>query len=292
FPNVDELKVFTAFNPSREFNSTDLPDSTLWLFHATEFVIVDKLSDNRCIRILSDLKNPRFESKCIKDQEATAQHLSYSGDNLNDFQCLHASNNSGEHAEYTRFSTVGDKSGRWWSWIQITIIGTCFTLRVAIVEHRHLALKPKYRRVHIGLSQHHARIIHQVARSKIIRSIRNDIVARHNVESIRGGKPCFMNFYLNMGIQSQQSFPGGVSLGPAHVVDGIQHLTLQVGIVHPVELHQPNGAYSGRGKVQQRGAAQSACAHNQDAGSLEFLLGFQPETIYCNMAAVPGQLLF
>ena len=58
-------------------------------------------------------------------------------------------------------------------------------------------------------------------------------------------------------------------LGPADIVCAVQYLSVQVGDIHDIELHQADGADSSGREVEGDRRAKSARADEQDAGSAQ-----------------------
>src|SRR5213593_4186113 len=63
-----------------------------------------------------------------------------------------------------------------------------------------------------------------------------------------------------------------LELGRPHRGRAVEDLTLQVGLVDDVEVHEPERAHARRGEVQRRRRAEPARAYEQDAGGLELFL--------------------
>src|SRR5690606_13195116 len=248
--HVNKLEILTVFHPGREFGRADLFDRRLFLLHTAEFVVIDELCDDRMVsvervfRIPSDLENTRLERKRIEDQKAAAQHLPDPRKDLDDLQGLHASNNTGKHAQHTRLRAVGNKPGWWWRRIKVAVVRADISFRIAVVKHRNLAFKTEDRGVNIWFTQHHARVVYQVACGEIIRAVGNHVVVGDNVQRVFRCKPHLMNFNTDMRIQAPEPFPGGFCLRPADVGYRIQHLTLQVAVVHRVKLSKASRSHA------------------------------------------------
>jgi hypothetical protein len=69
-----------------------------------------------------------------------------------------------------------------------------------------------------------------------------------------------------------------------------QHLTVQVALVHHVELDESQGADPGRGQVEAERRAQSAGADGQHLGGLQAALPLDPHLGHDEVAAVLADL--
>ena len=71
---------------------------------------------------------------------------------------------------------------------------------------------------------------------------------------------------VHVGIEALQPLRGTDGLRhPQHVL-AIEHLTVQVGERHHIVVHQCEGAYTGSGKVQRDGRAQTSCTDDKHLG--------------------------
>ena len=78
-------------------------------------------------------------------------------------------------------------------------------------------------------------------------------------------------------ILGAQLLGGYFGFGAAHIGGGVEHLPLEVALVHGIEIEQAQGAHAGGGQVLQHRAAQAAAAHYQHAGGLQALLARQAD---------------
>ena len=81
-------------------------------------------------------------------------------------------------------------------------------------------------------------------------------------------------------------FGGGVELLAADVRGGVDHLALEVGEVHHVEIDDADAADARGREVQAERRAQAAGAHQQDFGRFEFLLALDADFRDDQVAAV------
>jgi hypothetical protein len=66
--------------------------------------------------------------------------------------------------------------------------------------------------------------------------------------------------HVAIGVDTDDGFPGGLRLGPAHIGIRMQQLTLKIRGIHGVEIHHAEPADAGGGQVHTDGRAQAARA--------------------------------
>ena len=77
---------------------------------------------------------------------------------------------------------------------------------------------------------------------------------------------------LDMRIDGRQLLGRRLQLGAAHVLRGVQHLALQVGVIHHVEIDHAEGSHAGCGQVKRQRRAESARPDAEHARGLKLLL--------------------
>ena len=95
---------------------------------------------------------------------------------------------------------------------------------------------------------------------------------------------------LHVRVEGPDRRGRGVRLGGAHRGGGVDDLALQVGHVHDVVVHDPQGARARGRQVQGRRGAQAPGAYEQDAGGADALLAGHPHLGYQSVATVALQL--
>ena len=95
---------------------------------------------------------------------------------------------------------------------------------------------------------------------------------------------------LHVRVEGPDRRGRGVRLGGAHRGGGVDDLALQVGHVHDVVVHDPQGARARGRQVQGRRGAQAPGAYEQDAGGADALLAGHPHLGYQGVATVALQL--
>ena len=92
------------------------------------------------------------------------------------------------------------------------------------------------------------------------------------------------------GLISRSRSIAASSLGRPTSDCAVEHLALQVGLVDPVELDQPQPADAGGGEIERQRRAQPAGADQQHPRALEPLLALDPHLGDDQVAAVAAQL--
>src|SRR6202012_700725 len=70
---------------------------------------------------------------------------------------------------------------------------------------------------------------------------------------------------------------GGIDLGAAHVIGGVNDLPVQIAFVHYVEIDQAERADTRCRKIIQKRRAESAAAYTENFRCLELLLAFKSD---------------
>ena len=96
---------------------------------------------------------------------------------------------------------------------------------------------------------------------------------------------------LQVGIDGQHLLRGGIDFVAAYILGRVDHLALQVGEIHHVEIHQADAPDAGGGQVQAERRAQAARAHQQDLGGFELLLPLDPHFRDDQVAAIAQDLI-
>jgi len=131
--------------------------------------------------------------------------------------------------------------------------------------------------VHVRFAQQHARIIDEIARRKVVRSVEHDIVLLHERHRICRREPVRVQVHVYMRIQIVQTVARRLEPGSPHVARAMQDLSLQVGDVNPVVVDQPDRPHTGGGEIERRWRPESTGPDDEHTGGLEPLLSLDAD---------------
>ncbi len=120
------------------------------------------------------------------------------------------------------------------------------------VEHRGLAFEAEDRAIHIRFAQQHAGVVHQVAGGEVVGAIADDVVRTHDVECVLTAEGGFVEIHLAVGVDLENPGFGRFDLRFAHPAGAMDHLPLQVGVIHHVEVHDADSPNAGGGQIEQQ----------------------------------------
>ena len=133
-------------------------------------------------------------------------------------------------------------------------------------------------------------LVEQVADGDVVGAVEHQLVAGQ--QGIEQRLVCEegVSLHLEPGIEGPQRQGGGVHLVHADALVGVQHLALQVGELHPIEIHQGEVTDPGHRQVLAGGAAESPGAYHQHPRLLERLLPLEVERLEHYLAVVAKEL--
>ena len=118
----------------------------------------------------------------------------------------------------------------------------------------------------------HAGVVREIARGEIVRAVDDDVVRANDVESVLAGETRIVKDHIDVRIEGVDGFPGGLRFGAANVGIGVENLTLQIRIIHHVEIRDAEFTDARGGEIQRDGRAQSARADAKNAGRAQLFL--------------------
>jgi len=151
------------------------------------------------------------------------------------------------------------------------------------VVHAQLAIQPQgcARDEGQGLGQtrcprhQHAGIIDQVARVGVVTGINHKVVPLQKLCSIGSGKPGSDAPHNGAAARCKTTLAGsrkGKRLGLPNRGSIMTHLSVEIGGLQGVTIHNCQRAHAASGEVQSYGAAQTASANEKDAQPLKHAL--------------------
>jgi len=126
---------------------------------------------------------------------------------------------------------------------------------------------------------------------EIIRAVGDEIVGPHQSGGILSTEPLGMSLDAHVRIDGHGRILGRVGLQPADIGGSVRDLALQIGQADAVEIHYPERADAGSGKVQDQRTAKPACPHDEDARLQQARLSGPADFAQHDMAGVAFQLL-
>ena len=84
---------------------------------------------------------------------------------------------------------------------------------------------------------------------------------------------------------------GSLDLFPSHILTRIQRLPMEVGDIHPIELHDSHGSNPARDEVMKGWASQTPSPDDEGARRLESLLAFIPNIGKAELPGVPAAVV-
>ena len=97
------------------------------------------------------------------------------------------------------------------------------------------------------------------------------------LHGVVGGERLVVDIHLDVRVEIEHALAGRFDLQLADAGGAVDHLALQVGVIHHVVIHQADAPDPGRRQVQRHRRAQPARADDQHRGGFELALPFQPD---------------
>jgi len=144
------------------------------------------------------------------------------------------------------------------------------------VEHRKPPVEAEDGSVDIRLAGEDARVVDEVARREIIRSVGHDVVGPDDLQGILGAEARLVAYDLHAGVQGVEPRLGFGELRLAHRTCREQDLPLEVFQLHGVAVREADRADARGGQVEAQRRAEPAGSDHQHARVLELLLPSAP----------------
>ncbi len=236
---------------------------------------------DRAVRILRQLQVSEAHRERVVDEEPADERRADPEDQLERFGRLDGADDARQHAEDAGLGATGHEAGRRGLGMQAAIAGAARRR-----EHGRLPFEAEDAAPRVRLAEHHARVVHEVARGKIVGAVHDDVERVDERPGVRDREARVERLDVNLGIQRLDPVARGRDLRSADVVRAVDDLPLQVADIHGVEVDDPDGADARRGQIQGRRRSQSARADAQDTRRLETPLPFFPHLRQEEMPAV------
>ena len=203
----------------------------------------------------------------VVEQQAPDRGVADAEDQLDDLGGLQQAHRAGQHAEHAVGAAGGRELGRRGLAEQAAVAGA-----VVGLEHRQLAVEAEDRGGHDGDLQAHGGVVEQVARGEVVDAVDDHVVALDDLHDVGGVQAHRVLDDLDVGVERVDRLLGGVDLGDADALGGVDHLALEVGEVDDVVVDDAERADAGGGEVERGRRAEAAGAEQQHLRVEQLLL--------------------
>jgi hydroxyacylglutathione hydrolase len=227
------------------------------------FVVVDELLDlvraaRGAIRVFADRERTKRHRHHIDCQKLSDESVTEPEQHLDCFRGLDGSDETRDNTEHAAFRTTRNEVGR-----RRIAKETAITRPVWRAEHRRLALEPIDASIHVRNSEQHRRVVHQIARRKIVGAVDDKIVALRDLERILRRQTSIVRFDENVRVHIAKSFARRVDLPAADRCRAVDDLSLEIGKVDDIEIDETESADARSGEVQSNRGSQATSPHQE-----------------------------
>ena len=117
-----------------------------------------------------------------------------------------------------------------------------------------------------------ASVIQQVARLKVVARVENQLITLDDAIDIRGFDSFAVGLDLDERVESREGLAGGLDFGFADSSRRVKDLSLQVGFLHQVKVHQTEGSNARRCEVISRRRAEPSGPDDENPALAQFEL--------------------
>src|SRR5262249_47973767 len=125
--------------------------------------------------------------------------------------------------EHTTFSARRHEPGRRRFRIETAVARTLLR-----PEDTRLTFEAKDRAVDVWLARQHARVVHEVARGKVVSAVNDDVVVAKETQRVLPGETRFVSLDLDVRVDVAQSIARRFDLATAEIFCAVNDLSLQV----------------------------------------------------------------
>jgi hypothetical protein len=134
-------------------------------------------------------------------------------------------------------------------------------------------------------------IVDEVPGGEVVGAVEDQVVTVEQVDGVVPIKPDLIQMDAHQRVDLGDRVARGLGFGPTDIADAVDDLTLQIRLLDDVVVHDADRADPGRGQVEQRWRAETACADHQHPRILEPLLAVDAEIGEEEVAAIAGHLI-
>ena len=141
------------------------------------------------------------------------------------------------------------------------------------------------------MPEQHARVVHQIARLKVVGAVEDDVVVLEHLERVLRRQRQLVRDDLDRRVHRRQPIARRIELPLADIGRAVDNLPVQVARVDDVEVDQTERADAGRRQVHRGGRTQSAGADAQHPRRLQLALPVDADLRHDQVAAVALNLV-
>ena len=260
-PHIDEDHIIRAGLQQRiEIADTDAVHRRR--LRAAELAVVNQVLDRRTVLIHRQCQLAETHRQSIHNEQATIEAASDPRDQLDGLAGLDQTDQPWHHAHHTSLSAGGNLPRRRGLRQQISVVGTVSRS----IEHTDLTVKPLHRAIDQGLAEQHTGVVHQEAGREVVGSVADKVVGSDQIQGVVNREHQLMDVNTAIGIEICQPAGSGLGLGAAQPAFPMNHLSLKVGELHNITVHDADPTYTGSSEIKQQWRAEASTANAQNGG--------------------------
>src|SRR5215204_6097171 len=260
--------------------------------HAAKLFVVDQLLNfrllaaNRALRILAQFELAELHRPRVKQQQTIDQQIFRTENDLDRFVCLDRPDNARQYTEHTTFRARRHEAGRRRLRIQAAIARALLG-----PEDARLTFKPENRAVDVWLAAQHTRVVHEIARGKVVSAVDDDVVVAEESHRVVTRETRLVRFDLDVRIDIAQTIARAFDLATAEIFGAVNDLSLKVRLFNHIEVDDADAADTGCREIHSDGRAESASSDHQHARCFQFSLPLHADLGHDQVTAVAQDLL-
>src|SRR5829696_4274108 len=295
--HVEHVDLFLVVQLALEILNCDLRHAVLLLGggclrDTAELLVVDEFGHGRilaadgAVGVLAKFHLAEAHAQSVVEQKPSDERLADPEYELEGLGGLDGSDGAGKDAEHPALRATRYEPRRRRLGIEATVARTFLG-----IEHACLALEAEDGTVDIGLAKKYARVVHEVTCREVVRAVHYDVVVLEDFQRVFARQGLFVNPHLDVGIYVFDLLVGALYLGTSQVGGAVDDLTLQVRLVHDVEVHDPDGPCARRREIERERAPETTSSHGENLRGLELLLPVEGHLGHYEVPAVASNFL-
>src|ERR1044072_7991296 len=197
--------------------------------HAAKLFVIDQFLDrrllaaDRTLRILPQLELAELHRPRIKQQQTIDQQILRAENDLDRLVRLNRADNARQHAEHATFRARGHEPGR-----RRLRIKTAITRTLLGPEYAGLPLESEDRTIDVWLATQHTRVVHKIARGKVVSAIDDDVVVAEEPQRVMTRETRLVRFNLDVRIDIAHTIARRFDFVTPEIFRAVNDLSLQV----------------------------------------------------------------